>query len=167
MGHTQEAETHFRAALRIDPADVAANNNLGRLLALQGKYAESIPFLSEAVRLRPEHANAHFMLGVAQAALAHAEPSAQARDLLINQAIAEYKRVIELQPDDAEAHEQLAAAYAAAGRGADAVQTAQRALELAQAAGHPALVRRIAECLSQYRRGTSQPASAPATATAP
>ena len=49
------------------PQSAQARNNFGGSLLLQGRVAEAIPHLQEALRLDPSHAEAHSNLGVALA----------------------------------------------------------------------------------------------------
>ena len=52
-GELSAAAEAFRQALRIDPHSLAALNNLGIVLARQGKPAEAIPLYEEALKVRP------------------------------------------------------------------------------------------------------------------
>ena len=52
-GDLASADEKLRSALRIDPHSLAALNNLGIVLAREGKPAEAIPFYQEALRVRP------------------------------------------------------------------------------------------------------------------
>ena len=49
-----EAESAFRAALRIDPAYANAHNNLGNVLLALGRNDEAIQEFREVVRLQPD-----------------------------------------------------------------------------------------------------------------
>lgn len=51
MESLDEAEKEFREAIRINPNDVKAHNNLGLLLMKQGKYKEARAKLEKAVEL--------------------------------------------------------------------------------------------------------------------
>ncbi len=58
--------TLYRVTIAKNPDDWMAHQNLGRIYARGGKYrAESIVEFQEAIRLKPDHARAHYSLGVA------------------------------------------------------------------------------------------------------
>ena len=51
--------------MRLDPRDARSRNSLGATLAAQGRLAEALPQLTEAVRLEPHFADARRNLGIA------------------------------------------------------------------------------------------------------
>ena len=102
------------------------------------------------MRLKPDHANAHYVLGVALAGLGRPE-----------EAITQYKQTLALQPNDAQAWQQLAAAFAATGRVAEALAAAEQAHTRAQAAGNNALVQQSEARIEEYRAATTAPTSSP------
>src|SRR6202140_2083799 len=66
-GDLPSAADKFRRALEIDPHSLAALNNLGIVLAREGKPAEAIPLYEEGLKVRPGNpatkrnlAGAHF-----------------------------------------------------------------------------------------------------------
>ena len=182
LGKVREAATQFEQALRIKRHDAAAENNLGAVLAQAGEFEEAIVHYEQALKARPGFADAHDNLGLALAhvgrvgdAIRHFEQA-----LLINpdsaetqnnlawllatlppveggdpvRAVALAQRACELTgnrvvPD----LDTLAAAYAAAGRFNEAVATAQKAIELARAAGQTDVVKEIERRLELYRHG--------------
>ncbi len=62
-----EAVRHYRRALKLDPEQAQAHNNLGSLLAQKGRTAEAMEHYRQAIRIAPEFASAHFNLAVALA----------------------------------------------------------------------------------------------------
>jgi len=65
-GDASGAVAEFEAALRIDPSDADAENNLGvALSSFPQRQREAIAAFLAAVRLRPDFADAQFNLGVA------------------------------------------------------------------------------------------------------
>jgi len=72
--------------------DAETLSNLGVTLAQQGKLDQAIPTLREAVRLKPDYAQAQHNLGVA---LAH-----QGRP---DEAVACFRQALQCKPDYAEA----------------------------------------------------------------
>jgi len=60
------AIAEFRAIVALDPNNVDAHGNLGVLLFFQGAYADAIPQLRAALRLRPGLAKIQALLGMAE-----------------------------------------------------------------------------------------------------
>ena len=63
LGHYEEAEQHFREALKYDPNSYEPLVNLGGALLSQGKIDEAFPINSRAVQSRPDDPLAHSQLG--------------------------------------------------------------------------------------------------------
>src|SRR5262249_20618886 len=85
-------------------------------------YGEAISALQEAIRLKPDFADAYNTLG-----------SALFKAQQFDQAIAVYKKTLALTPTDAETHNNLGLAYFKAKRYPDAVTSFQTAIRLKQA----------------------------------
>jgi tetratricopeptide (TPR) repeat protein len=62
IGRASDAENSFRNALRINPDHYRASLLLGRLLGIQNKPSEALPFLEKAVSLQPQSPDAHKFL---------------------------------------------------------------------------------------------------------
>jgi tetratricopeptide (TPR) repeat protein len=60
------AVEEFKAIVALDPNNVDARGNLGAVLYFQGKYAEAIPELRAAVKLRPKLWKTRALLGMAE-----------------------------------------------------------------------------------------------------
>ena len=58
-----EAKEHYLKALRINPDYMAAHNNLGIALEMQGLRDEAISHFLEALRIKPDDMKAHYNLG--------------------------------------------------------------------------------------------------------
>ena len=167
--------------LRLHPDDAGAHNNLGNVLALQGKPEEAVRQFEEAVRLKPDHAVARNNLAISCKKLGRTARRS-----------AHYREAIRLKPDFLEplnnlawllaAHPDarfrngaeavglatraceltkyqnptplatLAAAYAETGRFPEAVSFAEQAQELAKG-GQGALAERLAAMLEAFRAG--------------
>jgi len=56
----------FKAILAIDPKNVDAHGNLGAIVYFQGAYAEAVPQLRAAVKLRPTLWKTQALLGIAE-----------------------------------------------------------------------------------------------------
>jgi len=182
VGRTGEALTHYREALRLKPELVDAHCNLGILLAALGRTEEAIERYREALRLNPDFANAHYHLGLALFKAGKIEEAVEhyrrVLKLMPNdvdvlndlawllatrepahggdpvQAMLLARRACELSGrENAQCLDTLAAACAAAGRYAEAVTSAQRALKLAEAARQTALAKNIRSRLELYRAG--------------
>jgi len=93
--------------------------NLGNTLLQQGRYDEAIRQYQEALKLKPDLAEAHANWGLALKGKGN-----------LDGAILEYIAALQLDPTLADAHYNLGAALAATGRPADAVKAFRRALEL-------------------------------------
>lgn len=73
------AVPEFKAILAIDPKNVDAHGNLGAVLFFQGAYAEAIPELRAALKLRPTLWKTEALLGIAEKRTGNVE--AARRDL--------------------------------------------------------------------------------------
>ena len=62
VGRVPQAEENFRQALQINANHYRANLYLGRLLGMQNKPAEALPFLQKAVSLEPQSPDGHKFL---------------------------------------------------------------------------------------------------------
>ncbi len=63
---TDLAVREFRAIVVLDPSNVDARGNLGVLLFFQGSYADAIPELRAALKLRPTLWKIQALLGIAE-----------------------------------------------------------------------------------------------------
>jgi protein O-mannosyl-transferase len=170
----------FLAATYLDPNNAAAHESLGFLLAQQGKLDETIRQFEQVAQLRPD-AQAWYNLGLActaqgniRAALTNYQRALQLKpdwpDALNNLAWllatqpqadlrngAEAVRLAEKACQISGGKEArywgtLDAAYAEVGRFEDAIRTAQKARDLAAAAGQNDLVQAAEQRLVQYRK---------------
>jgi tetratricopeptide (TPR) repeat protein len=191
-GRLDEALAQLRKALELDSAHAPAYYNSGLVLAKRGETEEAIRQWQKAVAINPSYAEAHATLGDAlyardkiPEALAHWREAIrlQPNDLATlrqaawvlatcpqatirngSEALALAVRAVQLSGgNDAVVLDTLAAAYAQAGRFADAVLTARRALALAaqknQQAQAEALKGRIAlyEAQTPFRETRGSP----------
>ena len=192
-GRADEAIAHCNKALEIDPTFAAPHNTLGIVLAGCGRFDEATVHFQEALKLKPDYADAHYNLGLALAghgqieeAIGHyqqalkIEPNyAEALNNLAwlratcpeapfrngARAIELARRAIELSGGRNPNHfDTLAAAYAEAGRFAEAVRTAEKALELATQQNQQQMAESIKVKIPLYRAGTPFRETQPAVA---
>jgi protein O-mannosyl-transferase len=114
-----DLETLWRDTLAKNPNAWLAQNNLGTVLRQAGKSEEAIGHFAQAVRIKPDLAEAHYNLGVTLAQL-NKTP----------EAIGHYEQALQLKPDFAEAHYNLGVALALSGRGPEAMVHWEQALRI-------------------------------------
>ena len=151
----QTAET----AVRLEPRNAQAQNNLGTALAKQGRAPEAIAHYREALRLMPGWPPAERRL----AWLLSTSPDASVRNATEAVKLAGHanERTGNKDPEILDA---LAAATAEAGRFGEAADTAERAAGLAEGAGKKSLAGDMRARAALYRAGqpyrdTPRPAS--------
>ena len=147
-GRTDEAIVHYQQALKIKPDYLKARLNLGNALLQEGRVDEAIAHYQQALQINPDYMDAQNGLAWVLATT----PQASLRN---------GRRAVELAQQanqlaggqDPMILRTLAAACAEAGRFDDAVRNAQRAMELARAAGQPDLVDLLNGELRLYETG--------------
>ena len=179
LGRTDEAIAQFQRALQIDPDSAQAHLNLGNALLQQGSVDEAIAHYEKALQIDPRYgkaysnlANALLRQGRVAEAIARlqqalkveqADPSIQSNLAWLlatcpdsslrngGQAVELARQANELTggKNPVVLHT-LAAAFAETGQFAEAVQCAQKALELAEAAGRKDLAERLNSELQFY-----------------
>jgi tetratricopeptide (TPR) repeat protein len=182
QGKFDEAIGHYRQVLQFAPHSVHAHNNLGLALQSEGRLDEAISHYLRALELRPKHPNAHRNLALAYVqqgkidqAVMHFSEALRARpnwpevydDLARLKAVHDNpafrdpekaiqlaKRACELTGyKSPEILDTLAVTYAAAGRFSRALETAEKALKLAEAADKKELAGQIQARLQLYKAG--------------
>ncbi len=147
-GRVDEAIPHFEDALRINPGDAKAHNNLATALAQKGRVAEAVTHYQKVLEIDPDHAKARVSL----AWLLATSPEDGVRDGPKAVALAERANQLAGGTNPAMLRT-LAAARAETGRFEDALQTAQRALDLAAAQGNEELARSLRGEIELYKAG--------------
>ena len=148
QGNAREAFLNFQEALKLDPHNAKAHNNLANLLKAAGDFTGAASHYDAAIREDPLYAEAHDNLANLMAQLGRAD-----------NAVRQYREAIRLKPDLAEPHNNLAAALAALGNIDAAIEEYGEAVRLKpdfpQAhhglAGLLAAHGRIAEAIHEYR----------------
>ena len=142
-----EALEHYSVVLRQLP-EAEVHQSVAELLAGRGQVREAIAHYREALRLEPEFWPA--LNNLAWILAADADPANRDGPEAVR--LAERACVLTGQRE-AGVVGTLAAAYAEAGRFAEAVTTAQRAVALAEGANQPELAARNRKLLELYRAG--------------
>jgi protein O-mannosyl-transferase len=127
-GELDKAISEFRAALDIRSRNTQTHyslgaaliqSNLGNALARKQLWDEAIDHLQEAVRLRPDYADAYFNLG-----------SVLFQQGRLNEAIAQWQKALAIRPRDAEAHRNVASALRKQGKVKEAIAEYEQALNI-------------------------------------
>ena len=127
---------------RYQPQEIRFN--LAQAYLGKGQLREGATQLTEALRMSPSYAEAHYLL-----ALALASQGA------IEQTVQHYAKAVALKPEldtSVNLHDLLALNYAKAGQFDHAVRSAQKALQLARAAGNEAKAGQIESRIALYRQ---------------
>jgi len=148
LGRRQEAKEQWEWALRLNPDLAEAHSDLGLALEQTGKVPEAITHYEQALRIKPDSPEVQNNLAWLLATLTPSEGGDPTRAVTLGE------QVCKLTNNRAAPYlDTLAAAYASAGRFNDAVATAQKAIDLANAAGLPQVAGQIEPRLQLYRSG--------------
>jgi tetratricopeptide (TPR) repeat protein len=148
-GRVDDAISHLQKALQVNPGNAHAQNDLGNALLSKGNVTEAITHFQQAMRLEPDDPwvknNLAWILATSSKASCRdgntaVQLASQANDLAGG--------------DNPIILHTLAAAYAETGQFADAVQTAQRALQLAEAQSKVKLAGKLQSELILYQVGS-------------
>ncbi|HTY86448.1 MAG TPA: tetratricopeptide repeat protein [Candidatus Acidoferrum sp.] len=174
-----EAIKHYERAVQLKPANGDFHYNLAVVLALRGRLDEAVAHFQRANELKPRFAQGHYRLGLAlqsqkktaaalaeyQTALEFNPDHALAQNNLAwllatapepelrngSNAVALAQKAVQLSGGESpQLLDTLAAAYAEAGRFAEAVETARRALNLPATRNNPALAEAVQNRLKLY-----------------
>ena len=184
-GLPDEAIDHYLKAIEIKPSNAAAQGNLGRILLRQGKLKDAIGHFKEAVRARPDDPDAQYNLaralsadGQARDALSHLRRGLERRPDSVpiltemtwilssdtpsrngKEALERGEKANQLSGgENPMVLDALAAAYAANDQFAQAIKTAEMALQGAKASKATQLAVAIRERIEQYQQaGTAGP----------
>jgi tetratricopeptide (TPR) repeat protein len=145
----RDGESLWRHDLGCTSGNFTAQNNLGYVLAGQGRIAEAVEHYKKALENYPDYAEADINLG---------------RVFLdegnLDEAAGYFQRAIKAEPGSAEAHNDLGILFVAQGKAAEAEKNYQKAIELnpdfAQACNNLAILLasqgRFAEAVQYYQR---------------
>jgi protein O-mannosyl-transferase len=127
-GELDKAISEFQTALHIRSRNTQSHyslgtalieSNLGNALARKQLWDAAIDHLQEAIRLRPDYADAYFNLG-----------SVLFQQGRIDQAIAQWQAALAIRPRDAEAHRNVADVLRKQGKVKEAISEYEQALNI-------------------------------------
>jgi len=120
-GMFRDDQTLYRTTIARNPTCWMAHNNLGNTLNIAEQTTEAISEYEVALRIKPDHAGAHYNLAFTLAGIPGRLP----------EAIAEYEATLQLKPDYPEAHFNLGLALARSpGRSPEAMAQFEAALRI-------------------------------------
>lgn len=143
----EEAINHFQTALNLNPRHAVTYNNLGNALLAVGRLQAAIERFQQSLLIQPKYAEPYNGLGTALLKMAQPE-----------QSVEYFEQALRFKPDFPLACANLAAAFALTNRPAEAVATAQKAVELARLQGQTEFAVQIEDWLRSFR---SNPDAAP------
>jgi tetratricopeptide (TPR) repeat protein len=147
-GLLDEAAECFRQSIRIAPAYAEAYYNLAVVLQMQGRIEEAVGCYRQALQLKPDFITALNNL----AWILSTSPDSKIQNPA--EAIRLARKACELTSfGNTGVMDTLAVAYAAAGQFKEAIETAQKALNLANTAGQTDIVKEISKRLQLYQAG--------------
>jgi len=149
IGKPDEGKEHLAEAIRLDRGDAVATSNLAGVLMDEGRHEEAAALYGKALKEKP---------GLPAALLGLATIRATSSD----QALREGDQAVELAAkacehtryEDPRALDILGMACAEAGRFADAISAAERALRIAQSLRNKALANSIEQRVRLYKQRT-------------
>jgi len=142
-------ELLYQTTIDRNPECWLAHNNLGNVLEGRGQIDEAIAHYKKALEIKPNYAEAHNNLAWVLATC----PKPSLRNGAAAVALAEGAAKLSGRQEP-EILDTLAAAYAEAGRFSEAVQTAQKALDLARQQNKQTLAESIQAKIRLYEAGT-------------
>ena len=139
----EQGMAHYNQALKANPNDPRIHHDLGMALLHQRQFDQAIEHLSNALQGMPNGIDKqynpigmHYSLALAFSYAGRPE-----------EAITHFSEVVRLDPKNTSTHYRLALSYAEVTRFSEAVLSAEKALDLANAAGNAKLVQEINKLL--------------------
>ncbi|MGB8226155.1 MAG: tetratricopeptide repeat protein [Sedimentisphaerales bacterium] len=117
-GQFEKAMEHYKEALRIEPGDLQAMNNLGVLLLSQKKTDEALKIFEKAVQLNSRYIDSINNLGLALREKGR-----------VKEAMEKWQQVLDLEPMQPEAHYNIGVTMLRNGGYSQAVEHLRKALE--------------------------------------
>ncbi|PYK27199.1 MAG: hypothetical protein DME59_05325 [Verrucomicrobia bacterium] len=147
-GQVTDALIHYRKLMELQPDNIEIHNIVGTVLVQQGRITEGVEEWEKVLLIRPDNGNALNNLAWVFAT----SPDDSLRDGSRAVQLAEQATRIS-GSRMAMVWRTLAAAYAENGRFVDAIQTAQRAIELARNQGNAGLAAELQNTIALYETG--------------
>jgi tetratricopeptide (TPR) repeat protein len=148
-GRVADALVHYRKLLELQPDNIEVHNIVGTVLVQQGHIREGIEEWQKVLAIEPDNGNAMNNLAWVFAT----SPDASVRDG--TQAVRLGEQALRVSGGRIPlVLRTLAAAYAESGRFAEAIDIAQRGLELAEAQGNSGLAAELRGTIALYQAGT-------------
>jgi tetratricopeptide (TPR) repeat protein len=145
-GQVADAMVHYRKLLEIQPENIEAHNIWGTVLIQQRRIREAIEQWREALAIQPENGNAMSNLAWVFAT----SPDSSLRDGA--QAVQLAEQALRISGGRIPIiFRTLAAAYAESGRFSEAIQTAQKGIELANSQGNSGLAAELQGNITIYQ----------------
>jgi protein O-mannosyl-transferase len=146
-GRVTEALIHYRKLLELQPDNMEVHNIVGTVLVQQGRVAEGVEEWQKVLATQPDNGNATSNLAWVLAT----SPDQSIRNgtkavQLAEQAVRISGGRIALL------FRTLAAAYAENGQFSEAIETAQRGIELANSQGNPGLATELQSAIALYQQ---------------
>jgi tetratricopeptide (TPR) repeat protein len=135
-----EAESAYRAALAMVPADPAVTHNLGVAIAAQGRHREAAGCFEEALRADPGFVSAHYNRAVALMRLGDT-----------TEAIKAFDRAAKLDPQHYEAHRALGFLWLAQGERGRALDHLARTHELRRGDDRTTIARKSLTAATRHK----------------
>jgi spermidine synthase len=145
QGKLEDAVEEYQKVLQLTPDDMVAHNGLGTVFLQQGNITEAVTHFAQAIRIESNYTGAYNNLAYILAQQSDSEKAIHLAELSCK--ITDFKNPFLLTL--------LATKYAAAGRFSEAINTDEKALDLAQSSGKNQLADEIKKHLRSYR--VSQP----------
>ncbi|MBN1392511.1 MAG: tetratricopeptide repeat protein, partial [Sedimentisphaerales bacterium] len=147
QGNLNKAIVHFRKAIQIAPDLVDARQNLAAALKSSGNYDEALSHYRKILQLNPNHSTS--LHAITQILITHPNPEQRNATEAVQLAervakITRYRNPMIL--------ETLARAYAATGQFDQALNTIQKAINLAQGVKNEKLVNYFSSQLKAYKQ---------------
>jgi Tfp pilus assembly protein PilF len=148
QGKYEQAVKNYKQALSIDPNYLDAHVNLASALTRVGDLAQAIKHYNEALRLSPDYIDVINNLAWILATAEDAKIRNPAEAVNLAEHACELTKYEQPSLLDT-----LAAAYAAGGRFSQAIETAEKAIDLAKKVSRDELAEEIQNRLQLYKSG--------------
>jgi tetratricopeptide (TPR) repeat protein len=145
-GQVTDALIHYRKLLELQPDNIEVHNIVGTVLTQQGRVREGVEEWQKVLAIQPDNGNAMSNL----AWIFATSPDSSLRDA--PKAVELAEQALRLSGGRIPIlFRTLAAAYAESGRFAEAIQTAQRGIELANSQGNSGLATELQGNIALYQ----------------